>query len=323
MLERQADRRSPESPVVPPRHPVPHLDHPVQFCELDQPDGGLKVGHLEIKGDNVAVIPVRPRPAAINAFVIKLLVVGKYGAAVAGRQDFGGVEAGDGYPPETAGGFIPEVSPGSLGKVLDQGQPVFFNVMLHLFHIGRMPVGMSYDNGVGGVEMLQGHGRRVKVMGFPVNIGKNHGGAGVDNGVQHGIAGQGRNDDAFYPQRPDGQVESRRAGAHGGAVAPLEFTRQSRFQLPHGVSHRQPPAFDDPDDGFLFFLAEKRPGQRDVHATSSLVLIIFAGTPTTVTLSGISLITTAPAPTITFLPIVQRGITLAPVPIMVFFLTVT
>ena len=47
------------------------------------------------------------------------------------------------------------------------------------------------------------------------------------------------------------------------------------------------------------------------------LFITFAGVPTTVTLSGISLTTTAPAPTITLLPILIPCRTTAPAPIKV------
>ena len=47
--------------------------------------------------------------------------------------------------------------------------------------------------------------------------------------------------------------------------------------------------------------------------------MIFAGTPTTKTLSGISVVTTAPAPTRTFLPMMQLGNMVALAPIKVPF----
>lgn len=52
----------------------------------------------------------------------------------------------------------------------------------------------------------------------------------------------------------------------------------------------------------------------------SIVFIIFAGTPATTVLGGTSFVTTAPADTIEFSPIVTPGITIAPTPIHAFFL---
>ena len=49
-------------------------------------------------------------------------------------------------------------------------------------------------------------------------------------------------------------------------------------------------------------------------------LIIFAGTPPTIVLAGTSLLTTAPAATIEFSPMVTPGKIVAPAPIQALFL---
>ena len=48
----------------------------------------------------------------------------------------------------------------------------------------------------------------------------------------------------------------------------------------------------------------------------SNVLMIFAGTPTTIVLAGTSFVTTEPAPIITFVPIVTFGKIVALVPML-------
>ena len=52
-------------------------------------------------------------------------------------------------------------------------------------------------------------------------------------------------------------------------------------------------------------------------------LMILAGTPATTTFSGKSVVTTAPAPTLTFFPILQLGNTVALAPIKVPLPTLT
>jgi hypothetical protein len=54
-----------------------------------------------------------------------------------------------------------------------------------------------------------------------------------------------------------------------------------------------------------------------LHSYSLLYFIILPGFPTTTAKSGISEIMTAPAPTVTHLPIFRFGITTAPAPIWV------